>query len=120
MLIFDSRTAAHCFTDRKNPKIYLLNGHNYTRNDNYKIIKYDHIFIHPKYQEYSGTHEFSTNDIALIKVAPINRFKKNIVRPCLPKQNAIIPPNSICYITGKKNIIRSMFFSLFVFSVMIK
>ena len=110
MLIFDSRTAAHCFTDRKNPKIYLLNGHNYTRNDNYKIIKYDHIFIHPKYQEYSGTHEFSTNDIALIKVAPINRFKKNIVRPCLPKQNAIIPPNSICYITGKKNIIRSMFF----------
>jgi secreted trypsin-like serine protease len=93
-------TAAHCFTDRKNPRIYLLNGFNYTRQENYRLIEYERILIHPRYQEYSGTHEFSTNDIALVKVSATNKFHKSIVRPCLPRQNSIIPPNSICYITG--------------------
>ncbi len=50
--------------------------------------------------EYTGNQEYSTNDIALIKLAPNSRFKKVLGRPCLPKQDAIIPPNSICYITG--------------------
>ena len=47
-------TAAHCFTDRNSPKIYLLSGHNFTKNDNYELIKYDKIFLHPNYIEYSG------------------------------------------------------------------
>lgn len=92
--------AGHCFTQQTEPKIYLLNGHNYTKHDNYKLIKYDRIIIHPKYKEFSGSHEFSTNDIALIKLSSANRFKKVYGRPCLPKQDATIPPNSICYITG--------------------
>jgi secreted trypsin-like serine protease len=93
-------TAGHCFTDQTEPLIYLLNGHNYTKHDNYKLIKYERIVIHPKYKEYSGNHEFSTNDIALIKLTSSNRIKKTYGRPCLPMQGAIIPPNSICYITG--------------------
>jgi secreted trypsin-like serine protease len=88
------------FTDRQDPKIFLLAGHNFTKNDNYKLVKYEKIYIHPKYVEYSGTHEFSTNDIALIKLSVNHRFRKNVVRPCLPKKNAVIPLNSICYITG--------------------
>ena len=93
-------TAAHCFTDRTDPKIFLLMGHNYTKHDNYKLLPYEQIFIHPKYKEYSGPHEFSTNDIALIKLHPSHKFRLSNVRPCLPKKNASIPPNSICYITG--------------------
>ena len=95
-------TAAHCFTDRPNPRIFLLNGFNYTKSDNYKQVEYVSVFIHPQYKEYSGTHEFSTNDIALIKLSSKHKFKSwpLISKPCLPKQNAIIPPNSICYITG--------------------
>lgn len=94
-------TAAHCFSEHKEPKIFVLNGHNFTVNENYKLLKYDKIILHPDYhEENNGAHEFSTNDIALIKLSSINRFKKSFSRPCLPKQNSIIPPNSICYITG--------------------
>ena len=93
-------TAAHCFTDRIKPNIYLLSGQNFTRNDNYKLVKYEKILIHPSYIEYSGTHEFSTNDIALIKLSDEHAFEKSITRPCLPKKNGIIPVHSLCYITG--------------------
>jgi secreted trypsin-like serine protease len=93
-------TAAHCFTDKIEPRIYLLSGHNYTKTDNYKQIYYLKIFIHPKYEEFSGTQEFSTNDIALIQLNSRSCFRKNIGRPCLPRNNSIVPPNSICYITG--------------------
>ncbi len=68
-------TAAHCFTDRTEPRIFLLTGHNYTRNDNYNLLAYEKIYIHPKYEEYTGPHEFSTNDIALIKLKDEQRFK---------------------------------------------
>ncbi|CAF0834529.1 unnamed protein product [Brachionus calyciflorus] len=93
-------TAAHCFSDHHEPNIFILNGHNTTLNDNYKLIKYDEIIKHPNYREYTGNHEFSTNDIALVKISNSYRFLKSLPRPCLPKQNSIIPANSICYITG--------------------
>lgn len=93
-------TAGHCFSEHTEPNIFILNGKNKTENNNYKLIKYDKIIIHPKYIEYNGNHEFSTNDIALIKISSSNNFIKSLSKPCLPKQNSIIPPNSICYITG--------------------
>ncbi len=43
-------TAAHCFSDRENPKIYLLNDQNITKSSNYKEIKYDSIINHPNYE----------------------------------------------------------------------
>jgi secreted trypsin-like serine protease len=93
-------TAAHCFTDRIEPTIFLLKGYNFTQTTNYKILNYEKIIIHPNYEEYTGPHEFSTNDIALIKLKDSDRFKRSTGRPCLPRLNAVIPPNSICYITG--------------------
>ena len=78
----------------------MLTGHNFTKNEHYKPIKYEKIFIHPNYIEYTGNNEYSTNDIALVKLTSKNKFKKSISRPCLPKKNAIIPQNSVCYITG--------------------
>lgn len=96
----NNKAAAHCFTGHKNPKLYLLNGHNFTVYDNYKLIRYERIVIHPDYYEYSGSHEYSTNDVALVKLAHENRFDRSIPKPCLPKQDSIIPINSICYITG--------------------
>lgn len=93
-------TAAHCFSDQTEPKIFLLNGHNFTEESNYKLIKYDKIIIHPSYQEFSGSHEYSNNDIALIRLSKSNKFKKVYSRPCLPRQDAVLKQNSICFITG--------------------
>lgn len=56
--------------------------------------------IHPEYSEFSGSHEYSTNDIALVKLTDSYKFDKSTARPCLPRQDAFIPPNTICYITG--------------------
>ncbi len=92
-------TASHCFTNRHQPSIFLLSGFNLTNNKNYKLVKYEKIITHPSYKEYFGTQEYSTNDIALIKLATNERLPAT-ARPCLPNQNAILPVNSICYITG--------------------
>ena len=43
-------TAAHCFSDRENPKIFLLNDQNITKNSHYKEIKYESIILHPDYE----------------------------------------------------------------------
>lgn len=43
-------TAAHCFSERKNPKIFLLMGQNITKKSHYREIKYDKIILHPKYE----------------------------------------------------------------------
>ena len=47
-----------------------------------------------------GVHEFSINDIALIKLSNKNAFPSHITKPCLPVKDAVIPVNSLCYITG--------------------
>jgi secreted trypsin-like serine protease len=93
-------TAAHCFSERKSPKVLLLVGQNVTKKSNYQEIEYDKIIIHPKYEEFMGTHEYSTNDIALIKLNSKFRIRSRVIPLCLPQRNAVLPVNAVCYITG--------------------
>jgi secreted trypsin-like serine protease len=93
-------TAAHCLSDRKNPKLFLLNDQNIARDTNFKEIKYELIVIHPNYSEYLINDDLLTlNDIALIKLR--NRFRLIGIMPiCLPQQNSDLSTGSICYIKG--------------------
>ena len=92
-------TAAHCFSDRVNPKLYILHEKNVTWKNQYKEVKYESVIIHPEYEEHIGVNEYSTNDIALVKLS--NRSKlKGSIPVCLPEENTILPVNAICHITG--------------------
>jgi secreted trypsin-like serine protease len=97
-------TSGNCLASLETePHILLLDGHDYTEPKNYKLIKYERIVIHPEYKEFSGHQEFSTHDIALIKLARSTRKLKSggdRVVPRLPVQGASLRPNTICYITG--------------------
>ncbi len=93
-------TAAHCFSDRTNPKIFLLQGQNITKKNHYKEIKYDSIIMHPDYEEHISINEYSTNDIALVKLNSRYKIKGKVIPLCLPEENTVLPINSICHITG--------------------
>jgi hypothetical protein len=50
-------------------------------------------------KEHISINEYSTNDIALVKLN--DRFRlKGIIPVCLPEENSVLPVNSICHITG--------------------
>jgi hypothetical protein len=87
-------------SQRTLPKVLLLVGQNVTNKANYQEIEYDKIIIHPDYEEIMGTHEYSTNDIALIKLNVKFRIRSRVIPLCLPHKDAILPLNSVCYITG--------------------
>ena len=93
-------TAAHCLSDQDNPKIFLLHDQNITKKQHYKEIKYDNIYLHPDYEEHISVNEYSTNDIALVKLNSRYRLKGRVMPICLPEQNTVLPVNSMCHITG--------------------
>lgn len=63
-------------------------------------MNHEKIIIHPSFSELNEWHEYSTNDIALVKLTDADAFSSKIPKPCLPQQNHDLPFNSVCYITG--------------------
>ena len=101
-LILYLKAAAHCFSGRLKPKIYVLDGQNFTRSDNYIQVKYEKIIIHENFLEMDAEHFCTTNDIALVKLADDSVFDSSIPVPCLPPQHTDLPIESSCYISGKR------------------
>ena len=92
-------TAAHCLSDRKNIKIFILNDQNITKNTKFKEIKYESIIIHPNYKHINSFDEYTINDIALIKLNNRNTLSGNMPI-CLPEENSDLPKKAVCYIKG--------------------
>lgn len=93
-------TAAHCFSGLKQPQVQLLLGKNITSKPDYKHISIESLVRHPSYHEITGLHEYSINDIALVKLSPKDYIKHKVIPPCLPMKNSILPTDTICHITG--------------------
>ncbi|XP_019641765.1 PREDICTED: trypsin-1-like [Branchiostoma belcheri] len=85
-------TAAHCVDDGDRPYVTLGESSRSSNDGTERTIRAKKVFIHPKYG--------FAYDVALLKLRKSVRFTPYIRAVCLPESSTVVPPGTVCTITG--------------------
>ncbi|XP_059142661.1 serine protease svh-1-like [Physella acuta] len=95
-------TAAHCFYDKPNPRVYKVwaGDHNSNNTDGWEQRRdIEEVILHEDYN-----HTSKNNDIALIRVSPALEYNPYVQPACLPESADSYQENVDCVISGWGNV----------------